>query len=211
MAIVTYRYDQDAAQQAAQGGGARTLLPPGDGYVVRVTSFTVKPPKQQGKFPQLELDCTIMRSPDGQNLNRTTKRWLSLSPKAIPYFVEPFLKAAGIPYQFTQQGEIQFDDAMLTGATTQVECRHEADQNGNMRDRLQNDRPVESGQPAAQAAPPPMQAQAPQGYAQPPAAPPQAPPQQGGWSPQAAQQAAQPAPQAPPAGQWPPPGFNGGS
>lgn len=53
-------------------------LPLGE-YLGQISKITYKPPREQGKFPQLMVTYTVI---DGELLGRTSNEWLSLSPKA---------------------------------------------------------------------------------------------------------------------------------
>ena len=120
MAIV--QYDQDEAQKAASG--VRFTAKPEGKYTLRVDSWEVKPPKEQGKYPMLVTKCTIMWSSHGKHLGDTITRRLTFHPKSVPYNLIPFLKAGGVPFQM-QNGALNFDENSVIGVITTVECRHE--------------------------------------------------------------------------------------
>lgn len=220
MTMLTYGVDPESAANAASGGGK--VYPAGKGYVLRGFEKEVRPSNKPDGYPSIMLKCEILDSPGGVSNGKKATRWFSLSPKAIPYRLLPFLQAAGIHYQF-DGGRLAFDDDQLLGATTRVECRHKP---GTTRtqEEWENDEPVQplaapaamGGFPPAaqpqggapgfpQAGPPaqpPVQQAVPQ-YQQPPMqqpvyAPPAQQPQ-GNWPP--AQQ-----PQGQPQGNWPPRG-----
>lgn len=211
MAVINLSYDPEAKKEAASGVGP--LLPEG-GYVLRLQSFENQAPTREGGAPVLVCKCTVVQSFNQQNLNRTITRRFFLSQKAIPYRFEPFLKAAGIPYQDNGAG-IQFDSDHLLGATTRVTCRHKPaqDQSGRMFEEWENDEPM-GGAPQTfhqppqfappgfpQAGPPPgAQAPGQPQWGPPMQAPPQQPPPQQ-WGPPPQQQGFAP-PAAQPPQQW---------
>jgi len=120
MAVV--QYDQEEATKAASG--QRFTVKPEGKYTLRVESFEMKPPKEQGKYPTLVCKCTILWASHGQNLGETVTRRFNFHPKSVPYNLIPFLKAAGVPHRM-QNGQLDFDENQLPGATTTCECRHE--------------------------------------------------------------------------------------
>lgn len=226
MGIIQLDYDPEAKQNAASGSFG--VVPEGQ-YVLRLQSFEHQAPAGQDKAPQLVCKCVIAESFNQQNLNKVITRRFFLSPKAIPYRFEPFLKAAGIPYQDNGRG-IAFDPAALMGATTRVTCRHK-DGTDRKFEEWENDEPVGAAadrgvsfyQPP-QFASVPQQAVPQQVASQqmaPQWGPPQQPPAQPQWGPpQGAppQQGFGPPPQQPPGFQpqaapqqnWAPPA-NGGN
>jgi hypothetical protein len=127
MAVIQIQYDQEQMQNAATGAGPK--LPEG-WYVVTCRNFEAKAAKEAGKYPQLELQMHIDDSFNKANLGKDRKCWMSMSPKATPWRLIPYLKAAGIPYQDQGNGVISFDDAMLVGSRVKCTIEHKPGEQG---------------------------------------------------------------------------------
>lgn len=169
MPVIHLEFDPESRQAALEGRSGFKLLPPGQ-YVLRVQSVEQKAPSGPDKSGALVAKCTILDSFNKQNINGNVTRKFWMSKKAVPIFLEPFLKAAGIPYS-TPQGHISFDTDHMIGATTRATCKHNAGDTQTFED-WGDDEPV-GGPTQAQAAPPQM---AQQGWGQQPQPPFQAQP-----------------------------------
>lgn len=76
--------------------GEQSMLPPGE-YLFDVVDCTIKPPKKDGQFAQLEFDLEVVAGADSDQSNGTQKKhWLSLSPKAAGR-VRNMIDACGVP------------------------------------------------------------------------------------------------------------------
>lgn len=138
MAVIAFDVDPEALADARAGGGGGVL--PEGWYVLRVKDKNWDPPKPNG-WPRLVLKCEVLQSFNGQLIGKTITRRLSLSPKAVAYFLLPFLNAAGVPVHQGQGGKPQFDDDAVLGATTKVDCTHQKGDTRTFED-WNNDQPV---------------------------------------------------------------------
>jgi len=181
MAVVQIQYDPEQQQAALSGQGP--LYPEG-WYVLQIKSFEQKPGKE-GKYPSIECKCDILDSFNKASLGKQVTRRFNMHPKSTPWGLLPFLRAAGIPFQDHGQGAVTFDDALLIGATTKVNCKHK-DGDSRKFEEWRDDEPVGNN------------ARPQQGFVQQPAQMPmmQQPPQmqqpQQGWQPQPGGQFQQP-------------------
>ena len=78
--------------------GEQSMLPPGE-YLFEVVDCTIKPPKKEGQFAQLEFDLEVVAGADSDQSNGSQKKhWLSLSPKAAGR-VRNMIDACGVPIE----------------------------------------------------------------------------------------------------------------
>lgn len=130
MAVIDFAYDQEAGDKAASGTGPYTLIPEGV-YHIRNDAYEVKPPQSADKHPQLECNFVLTNSENGQRVGDKTKIWFSLSPKAIPYFLQKYLDAIGVEYTFTEvqtpsgMGKaLRFDPDHCLGSIVKATLKH---------------------------------------------------------------------------------------
>lgn len=179
MPVIDVGYDPSVNPSAEGARGTYTPIPEGI-YHLKALSAVMKPPKEAGKFPQIEVEMEIIHSETGKKLGAKFRNWFSCSPNATPYFLKPYLDAIGVQYETVNVagpgGNIaayRFDTDHIVGAVVKAKCTHGEKQGGGVRENWGSFEPSEYD-PANVKAPTPA-APAPQAAAPAAAMPPRAP------------------------------------
>lgn len=133
MTVIEFNVDQESVNKAAEGGGGVWSPFPEGAYHLRAISHEVKAPKTAGKFASLHVKFECVGSASGESVGKKTGIFFSLSPKAIPYFLIPYLKSVGVQYEIgerqTSSGPttvIAFDPSQIEGSVALAKCKHES-------------------------------------------------------------------------------------
>lgn len=130
MAVISVNIDTSIDPKGDRPRDAGVLCPKGR-HDVKFSNPVYQEAKPDKKA-QIQVDYEVVGSKTNAAIGKAGKMWFSCSPKAVAYFLNPMIRASGIPYKpvtvRTPQGNVEtleFDTDHLDGAVLSGYCGHD--------------------------------------------------------------------------------------